>query len=158
MRVTKDFLKVRQMAMYFQQYRELPGVKKKPHYSDDTVDEFESFKFLMKEYRSLDNSPEDYDPRSGHLLLAEENCIGRALQISYRGDDREGQISQIFVDEPRRGFQENHLILAGDTLHSLSVFPCHDSGWLLEATHWNRLDPERAQQQNLSIGHKREQD
>lgn len=154
MKMSKEFLKARQMTMYFQRYRELPGVKKTPLQVDDTVDDFESFKFLMNEYRSLDNSPEDYDPRPGHLLLAEEHCIGRALQISYGGDDRESQISRIFVDDPNRGFQEDHLIRTDETLHSLLVYPCRDEGWLLEATHWNRSDPERAQQQTLRIGRK----
>ena len=152
MKVSNEFLKARQMAMYFQRYRELPGVKKTPKLVDDTSDEFEKFKFLMGEYRSLDNSPEDYDPRPGHLLLAEENCIGRALQISYGGDDRESQISQIFVDEPHRGFQENHLIRTEETLHLLVVYPCSDEGWLLEATHWNKSDPDRAQKQKLRMG------
>ena len=138
MKVSNEFLKARQLAMYFQQYRELPGVKKEPLCPDDPLGDFGNFKFLMNEYRSLDNSPEDYDPRSGHLLLAQENCIGRSLQISYQGDEREGQISRIFIDEPRReGFPEDHFIMTNETLHSLYLQPLSNRDWWLEATHWN---------------------
>lgn len=157
MKVSTEFLKARQMAFYFQQYRELPGVKKEPMDSDETMEEIDSFKFLMNEYRKLDNSPKDYDPRSGHLLLPEEHCIGRALQINYQGDHKEGRISRVFVDEPRGGFQEDHFIMAGDTFHSLNVRPSSDRDWWLEAFHWNRSDPERAQQQLLRICGKEKQ-
>lgn len=151
MKVTKDFLKARQMAFYFLQYRELPGAKKQEIDPEETMEEFAAFRFLFKEYQKLDNSPEDYDPRSGHLLLAEEHCIGRALQISYQGDDTQGQISRIFVDEPEHGFQEDHLIRTKDSLHSLSLWPGRD-GCLLEATHWNLADPARAHKQTVRLG------
>ena len=62
---------------------------------------------------------------------------------------KESQISQIFVDDPHGGFQENHLIGTEETLHLLVVYPCSDEGWLLEATHWNKSDPDRAQKQKL---------
>lgn len=155
MNVSSEFLKARQLAIYFQQYRELPGAKKKPLDSDETLEEFEHFKYLMDVYRSLDNSPEDYDSRSGHLLIAEETCIGRSMQISYQGDEKNGRISRILVDAARReGFQEDHLIVAGETLHALNVCPILERGWTLEASYWNKSAPEKAHQQVVKIGHK----
>ena len=153
--IRNEFLKARQMAFYFQQYRELPGVKRQRLDPDETLEEFEHFKFLLNEYRSLDNTPEDYDPRPCHLLLADEHCVGRAMQISYQGDEKEGRISRVLVDEPRgRGFQEDHLILADETYHTLTVSPVFEHGWLLEASHWNRSEPKKSQQQTLTIGRK----
>ena len=105
MKVGNEFLKARQMAFYFQQYRELPGVKKEPMDSGETMEEIDSFKFLMNQYRSLDNSAEDYDPRSGHLLLPEEHCIGRALQINYQGDHKGVNITLVLRGLRRGCFQ-----------------------------------------------------
>lgn len=154
MQVCSHFLKARQLALYFQHYRDLPCAKREAVDAKEAQYHFGCFKGALDEYRRLDNSPEDYDQRSGHLLLAEDPCIGRPMQISYQGSGTEGRFSTLLLDEPQGGFSENHFILADEMFHILTV----DGGkhhQFLEATHWNRMDPDIAQKQMVWLGHKK---
>ena len=152
MKVCGHFLKARQLALYFQHYRDLPCAKREPVDAEEAKYHFACFKGAIDEYRSLDNSPLDYDQRTGHVLLAEDPCIGRPMQISYQGSGSEGRFSKLLLDEAEGGFYEQHFILADDMFHMLTV----DGGKqhrILEAIHWTGLDPETAQRQVIKLGH-----
>jgi len=151
--VCDHFLKARQLALYFQHYRDLPCAKREPVDAEEAKYHFACFKGAIDEYRRLDNSPLDYDQRTGHLLLAEDPCINRPMQISYQGSGSEGRFSTLLLDEPQGGFYEQHFILADDDMFHMLTVGGGKHHQCLEATHWNRLDSDTAQKQVIKLGH-----
>lgn len=147
MPVFSGFSKVRQLALYFQQYGELPDIKKKEVPPDEALGDLDSVKSWFDEFRKMDNTPEDYDPRRGHLLVAEEPY---PAQVSYEGNVDVGQarLNIISMLEPDKCFDENHYLLVNNDFHSLRVHG-NRYGYLLRAFHLNRLEPDKAFSQEI---------
>ncbi|MFN8611316.1 MAG: hypothetical protein U0931_27475 [Vulcanimicrobiota bacterium] len=147
----QNLARVRQMALYFQQYRELPGVIKQGIGEGISSHILNHWDRYMRRYRELDDSPEDYDPRPGHVMLDQDVIRGGKVQASYEGDVNNGRISKFYLDFSGRGFSEEHLILTDNKLHTLTIQPC-DEQFLLEATHWDRRCLLGGRRQRLVIG------
>ena len=150
MAVFSGFQKARQLSLYFQQYGELPGVKKEEVGTDEVFYDFDYSRGRLDEYRSIDNSLQDYDTRTGHLLLAEEPSGSGPMQISYQGagDGKQAKLSRLYLSEPSGCFNEDHYIFTDDRFHSLKIFG-NRNGYYLEALTLNRLEPTTALCQKL---------
>lgn len=147
-----QLLKARQMGLYFQQYKELPEVKKCPIDSADIQRTCECFHQLFEEYRQLDNSPRDYDPREGHLLLAEDVEYWGPSQVSYHKNGEERRISKFIMNDELscHGLLEEHQIWHHEKFHILTIHP-KVGNCDVEARTLNRLEPEVAHQQRVTL-------
>ena len=112
------------------------------------------FPAVLDAYKELDNSPADYDPREGHLLLARDVDYDSPSQVSYQGEGSQALITRLLLDESSSdGFFEEHFILDDEKYHILTISP-QKGACTIEARHWNRLTPEIAQRQLLKFGHR----
>lgn len=142
--------KARQLSLYFQHYRELPDIKKEEVKADDVLYDFEHSRGMIEEYGRIDNSPDDYDSRKGHLLLAEEPSGLGPVQVSYQGDGNEARLSRLSLSEPDGGFAEEQYIFADEHFHALRVRVGRTTWWV-EALHLDRMEPATALRQQISF-------
>ena len=152
MSTTTPIIQTRQMVRHFKQFRELPDAEMKPEDPSFVERLCNGFAWELDYYQEMDNSPDDYDPRPGHVLLSvDEHCDG-ASQVSFQnGGKQEASLSRLYLDEPTGGFFEEHFILADEKFHLLRVSP-QDNLCLLGAYHWNKMKPDVAQRQHLELG------
>ena len=151
MTTTTPILQTRQMVRHFQQFRELPDAEMKPEDPSFSEGLCKRFAWELDFYQEMDNSPDDYDPRPGHVLLSlDEHCDG-ATQVNFHRSGPEASLSRLYLDEPSGGFFEEHFIITDEKFHLLRVSPM-DNLCFLEALHWNKREPDVAQGQHLQLG------
>ncbi|MBS2039597.1 hypothetical protein JST97_31715 [bacterium] len=150
----RDLIQVRQMSLYFQHYRELPGVKRERAELGEAPYVAENWESFLRQYQELDDSPADYDPRPGHLLLPKDPTNGMKVQVHYQGDVNNGRISRLLLDCYGDGFNEEQFIVEGQKFHMLSIDPHEDERFDLEAIHWDRRYLLAGEAQRLVIGPK----
>lgn len=141
----------RQAVRHFQQFKKLKDAENKP--GDPKISESlcQSFAWELDYYREMDNSPDDYDPRPGHVLLpVDDHCDG-PTQVRFQDNGSESSLSRLYMLEPTGGFFEEHFILADEKFHLLRVSP-QDNLCFLTAYHWDKRKPDVAQQQSLMLG------